>query len=165
MQRFWSAAAVQLGKRAGLVSLVGILVTAVLGIGVTRLHFSTGQDAYLNKSDRVYQDNVKYQSLFGGEAMLGVIAMQPGHTVDELFDSSGRNQLTALHDELSGTRRYVAVITPLLALQYDDVLVQGHTPGGDPTKSVAGQALLTALNSEQKGSPQAAARQKDAVAT
>lgn len=165
MQRFWSAAAVQLGKRAGIVALVGVLVTAVLGLGITRLHFATGQDAYLNKSDRVYQDNLRYQSLFGGEAMLGVIAMHPGHTVDELLDGSGRAQLTALHDDLSRTQRYVAVVTPLLALQYDDVLVQGRTPGSDPTKSIAGQALLTALSQERPGTPQAAARQKDAVAT
>src|SRR5437660_4040936 len=112
MQRFWSAAAVQLGKRAGVVSLVGLLITAVLGAGITRLHFATGQDAYLNRSDRVYQDNVRYQTLFGGEAMLGVIAMQPGHRVDELFDANGRAQFTALHSDLSQAQRYVAVITP-----------------------------------------------------
>ncbi len=165
MQRFWSAAAVQLGKRAGIVSLVGLILTAVLGFGITRLHFATGQDAYLNKSDQVYKDNVRYQSLFGGEAMLGVVSMHPGHKVDELFDGSGRTAFTALYSDLSTTKRYVAVITPLLALQYDDVLVQGRTPGGDPTKSIAGQALLTAISAERPGSPQFAARQKDAVAT
>jgi hydrophobe/amphiphile efflux-3 (HAE3) family protein len=165
MQRFWSAAAVQLGKRAGVVALVGVLVTVALGLGITRLRFATGQDAYLNKSDRVYQDNVRYQSLFGGQAMLGVITMHPGHTVDQLFDRSGQAELTALHDDLTRTPRYVGVITPLLALQYDDVLVQGRTPGGDPTKSIAGRALLTAINKERPGSPQAAARQKDALAT
>ena len=86
MQRFWSWLAVQLGKRAGLVSVIGLLITVVLGVGITQLEFATGQDSYLNKSDQVYKDNVAYQKLFGGEAMLTVITMDKGHTVDELFD-------------------------------------------------------------------------------
>ena len=72
MQRFWSVLAVTLGKRAGLVSVIGLLVTIVLGLGITQLEFATGQDSYLNKDDRVYTDNVEYQDLFGGQAMLTV---------------------------------------------------------------------------------------------
>ena len=34
MQRFWSALAVQAGKRAGLVSIIGLIVTLVLGAAV-----------------------------------------------------------------------------------------------------------------------------------
>ena len=82
MQRFWSYAAVQLGKRAGLVSVVGLLITVGLGLGIAKLDFATGQDSYLNKSDQVFKDNVDYQDLFGGQAMLTVITMNPGHTVD-----------------------------------------------------------------------------------
>ncbi len=88
MTRFWSRLAVELGKRAGLVSVIGLLVTLILGFGITRLDFATGQDSYLNKSDQVYKDNVAYQSLFGGQAMLTVITMDPGHTVDELFTAA-----------------------------------------------------------------------------
>jgi hydrophobe/amphiphile efflux-3 (HAE3) family protein len=165
MQRFWSRTAVELGKRAGIVSIVGLLITVVLGLGITRLHFATGQDAYLNKSDRVYQDNVQYQGLFGGQAMLGVIAMAPGHVIDELFDKSAQVQFASLHDDLAKSGRYVSVVTPLVALQYDDVLVQGPHTGGDPTASVAGKALLTALTKEPAGSAQAKARQQDALTT
>ena len=42
MYRFWSRLAVELGKRAGLVSLIGLLVTLILGFGITRLDFATG---------------------------------------------------------------------------------------------------------------------------
>ena len=70
MQRFWSWLAVELGQRAGLVAVIGLLVTLVLGLGITQLEFATGQDSYLNKSDQVYKDNVAYQDLFGGQAML-----------------------------------------------------------------------------------------------
>ena len=90
MQRFWSWLAVNLGKRAGLVSIIGLLVTLALGAGITQLHFTSSQDAYLNKSDQVYKDNVAYQNLFGGEAMLTVITMDKGHNVVELLDDANR---------------------------------------------------------------------------
>ena len=89
MQRFWSFLAVGLGKHAVVVTLVGLLITVGLGLGITQLKFQTSQDSYLNKSDQVYKDNVAYQRLFGGQAMLTVITMEPGHTVDELFTPDG----------------------------------------------------------------------------
>ena len=100
MQRFWSYVAVQLGKRAGLVSVLGLLVTVGLGLGIAKLDFATGQDSYLNKSDQVYKDNLAYQDLFGGQAMLTVVSMAEGHTVDELFNQSGQQQFNALHKTL-----------------------------------------------------------------
>src|SRR6476659_9036336 len=66
VRKFWGALAVQLGKRAGLVSIAGLLITVGLGLGITQLKFATGQDSYLNKGDQVYKDNVQYQGLFGG---------------------------------------------------------------------------------------------------
>ena len=61
MQRFWSYIAVQLGKHAIWVTVIGLLVTIGLGLGITQLEFATGQDSYLNKNDQVYKDNVAYQ--------------------------------------------------------------------------------------------------------
>src|SRR5262245_13971870 len=113
MQRFWSVLAVNLGKRAGLVSVIGLLVTLVLGFGITKLDFATGQDSYLNKDDQVYKDNVAYQDLFGGQAMLTVITMDEGHTVDELFTPEGREQFTTFHDALLDSGQVHGVITPL----------------------------------------------------
>ena len=90
MQRFWSWLAVNLGKHAILVTAVLAAFTILIGTGITRLEFATGQDSYLNSNDEVYKDNVQYQKLFGGEAMLSVITMDPGHTVDELGEGAGR---------------------------------------------------------------------------
>lgn len=163
MQRFWSGAAVQLGKRAGLVSVVGLLITIGLGLGIPRLEFATGQDSYLNKSDEVYKDNLAYQDAFGGQAMLTVISMDDGHTVDELFDTAGQAELTNLHDTLVGTGAFHGVITPLTVLEFSDALVQ--SPNGDPTTSIAGKATLTALAKETPGSPEAEARQADSLET
>ena len=82
MQKFWSYIAVQLGKHAYWVTGIGLVVTILLGLGITQLQFATGQDSYLNTSDQVYKDNVKYQDLFGGEAMLTVIQVPKDHTID-----------------------------------------------------------------------------------
>jgi len=163
MQRFWSKLAVEAGKRAGLVSVIGLLITIGLGFGITRLDFATGQDSYLNKSDQVYKDNVEYQNLFGGQAMLTVITMQPGHTVDELFTQANRATFTSLHDTLLHTNQYKGVITPLTVLQFSDSLVQ--SPDGDPTKSIAGKATLAALAKETPGTPQFDARNADSATT
>ncbi len=143
MQRFWSSLAVNLGKRAGLVSVIGLLITLALGAGITKLEFATGQDAYLNKGDEVYRDNVAYQDLFGGQAMLTVITMDPGHTVVELLDDANRAKLVAVGDKLASNQQEVlGVITPVDALRLSDNLVASAT--GSPTDSIAGRAILDA---------------------
>ncbi|HEX2381840.1 MAG TPA: MMPL family transporter [Acidimicrobiales bacterium] len=163
MYRFWSRLAVELGKRAGLVSVIGLLVTLILGLGITRLDFATGQDSYLNKSDQVYKDNVAYQALFGGQAMLTVITMDPGHTIDELFTAENRQQFTQMHETLAATGDYQGIITPVTVMEFSDSLVQ--SPDGNPATSVAGKATLTALGKETAGSPQAQARNDDNAQT
>ena len=120
MQRFWSYIAVQLGKHAIVVTVVGLLVTIALGLGITQLNFATGQDSYLNKNEQVYKDNVVYQRLFGGEAMLTVISMDPGHKIDELFTGDGAQQLTDFHDRLRASGEVESVVSPLTILRFSD---------------------------------------------
>jgi hydrophobe/amphiphile efflux-3 (HAE3) family protein len=163
MQRFWSWLAVGLGKRAVPVVLGLIAITVFLALGISKLEFATGQDSYLNKSDQVYKDNVEYQDLFGGQAMLSVITMDPGHKIDELFTAEGQQQFTELHDALANTDRYQGVVTPLTALQFSDNLVA--SPDGQITNSIAGKALLAALAKEPAGTSQAETRTADSTAT
>lgn len=170
MQRFWSRLAAQLGRHAGVVSLVGLIVTLIAGLGLPKLHFTSGQDSYLNRSDQVYKDNVAYQELFGGQAVLSVVSMQPGHKVDELFTAENRRQFTTMHDTLTASHKVLGVITPVSVLDFDMALVS--SPNGDPTASIAGKALLRAANSATPaadGSPQSAAslaaRAEDATTT
>jgi hypothetical protein len=159
VQKFWSSLAVQLGKRAGLVSVVGLLITLILGFGITKLQFATGQDSYLNKSETVYKDNVTYQHLFGGNAMLSVIRMTGGHKVEELFDAKGQAAMKAMAAQVHQGDRVLGIITPLTALQFSNNLVT-ETVGpdgkpvstdGDVTKSVAGVALLAAAQAPDVG--------------
>ena len=168
MRRFWASLAVQLGKRAGLVSVIGLLVTLILGFGITKLHFATGQDAYLNGSDQVYKDNVKYQNLFGGQAMVVLFSMDKGKRVEDLFSPKNNAQMRAATAEVRKSKEVRAVISPITALQFTDNLVQrsfadpkSPTPATDPTATIAGQILLKTINREAPGSPAQQVRQAD----
>jgi Predicted exporters of the RND superfamily len=162
MNRFWSSLAHNLGKRAGLVSVVGLLVTLALGAGITRLEFATGQDAYLNKTDQVYKQNVAYQDLFGGQAMLTVISMDPGHSVVELLNDANRKTLTSIGAKLASNRADIfGVITPVDALELSNNLVK--SPTGDITTSIAGKTILAAQ--ARAPQPDQAPRLTDATKT
>jgi uncharacterized protein len=146
MRRVWAWMGLNFGKHAGIVGVIGLAITLVLGLGATQLDFATGQDSYLNKDDQVYKDNVAYQDLFGGQAMLTVFTMEGGRDVVDLFTPENIQHLEQVQDELNETEGVQAVVTPLTALQFTQNLAVSDT--GDPTQSVAGQALLNARERE-----------------
>lgn len=162
MSRMWSWLGLNLGKRAGLVSVVGLLVTLILGYGITKLDFATGQDSYLNKDDQVYKDNVAYQDLFGGQAMVTLYTMDEGQDVVDLFTSENIATLRAQEEELRDTDGVLGVVSPLTGLEFTQAMVE--SPSGDVTQSVAGQALLSAR--ERDPDPESKAlRLEDAATT
>jgi uncharacterized protein len=150
------------GKHAGIVGAIGLAITLVLGIGATKLDFATGQDSYLNKDDQVYKDNVAYQDLFGGQAMLTLFSMEGGRDVVDFFTPDNIQHLQQIQDQLHDTEGIEAVVTPLTALQFTQNLALSDT--GDPTQSVAGQALLSAREREPDPASQEV-RAADAVTT
>jgi hypothetical protein len=134
--------ALNFGKHAGIVGVVGLAITLVLGLGITRLEFATGQDSYLNTSDQVYKDSVAYQDLFGGEAMVTLFTMEDGSDVVDLFTAENIERFRRIEDRLGDTDGVVGAVTPLTALDFTASLVASDS--GDVTQSVAGQALLGA---------------------
>jgi uncharacterized protein len=162
VDRFWSWLGLNLGKHWIAVMVVGLVVTVGLGFGMTKLEFSTDQSNYLNTSDQVYKDNVKYQSLFGGEAMITLVTMDRGHTVAELFTADGIKQWTQIAAEIRDSRQVLNVVTPLTALQWNNNLVK--SPSGDITQSVAGKILAGDLTREKSKAGQAV-RTTSALAT
>ncbi|MEZ5208327.1 MAG: MMPL family transporter [Acidimicrobiales bacterium] len=163
MQRFWSWLAVEAGKRAGLVALIALLVTLVLGYGVTKLQFATGQDSYLNTDDQVYVDNVEYQDLFGGQAMLVLFTLDDGVTITDFMNEANQQELARVKDELKANDAVIeAVITPTDILDWSDALIQ--SPDGNPINSIAGGALLAATQADPNPDGQAA-RTADSVTT
>jgi hydrophobe/amphiphile efflux-3 (HAE3) family protein len=181
MQRFWSTLARELSRRAGLVALVGLLVTLVLGLGIGKLTFATGQDSYLNPEDQVAIDNVDYQSQFGGQAML-VLFTRPGAPVQppvlqadgtmkgpaakdggvvKMMSKANLDELDRIAKELKAHPDLIeSVITPRTALDWSDKLVA--SPDHVPTNSIAGKALVAALGEDKDHTD---LRQKDALAT
>ena len=173
MKRFWSWLAVWCGKHAGLVAVIGLLITLTMGVGATRLRFATSQSSYLNKTDTVYKDDVRYEKLFGGQAMVVMISMDPGHTIDEFFTPANTKKLDALEGELrAGATQHGLqnTIGPIDVLDFSNSLVsEGYvngklTPTADITKSIAGTALLRGLQVDPTAAGRAA-RAKDSGTT
>ena len=167
MENLWAWLAVNLGKRAGLVAIAVLVVTVGLGFGATRLEFATGQDSYLNNDEEVYTDNVAYQDLFGGQAMLTLFTMDEGQTVVDLFTSANLAHFEAIEAELADAEGVLSVVSPQTALEFTAAIVT-TTPDGEPTEnptaSVAGIALLGA--SERDPDPAAKEiRTQDSLAT
>ena len=144
MQKFWAWLGLNLGKRAGVVSIVGLVVTVVLGAGITRLEFATGQDSYLNKGEQVYEDSVAYQDLFGGQAMVTLVTLGEGQTLTDLFTPEAVDTWERVEAELKekGGDSIFAVVTPLTALQFTNALVLPES--GNVVDGVAAQILLGA---------------------
>ena len=165
MRRVWSWMAINFGKHAGIVGAIGLAITLILGLGITKLDFATGQDSYLNKDEQVYKDSVKYQSLFGGEAMLTLFTMDEGKTVSDWFTPANIEHMRQVEDDLRQTEGIVSVISPVTALEFTQAMVTGPPDAPDDvTQSVAGQALLAAQAADPDPAAQAR-RLEDASTT
>jgi len=148
--------AVNFGKHAGIVGVIGLAITLILGLGITKLDFATGQDSYLNKDEQVYKDSVAYQDLFGGQAMVTLFTMDDGQTVTDLFTPDNIEHIQQVEEELRATEGVLTVISPLTALQFTQNMVEGPPDAPDDvTQSVAGQALLSARDREPDPEAQA----------
>jgi hypothetical protein len=138
----WSWLGLHLGRRAGVVALVGLILTLILGFGITKLEFATGQDSYLNKDEQIYVDSVAYQDLFGGQAMVTLVTLDEGGSVNDLFTPDNLAKWEQVETELRATGLLFGVVTPRTALQFTDNLVA--SPSGNPAESAAGRLLLGA---------------------
>ena len=162
MRRVWAWMALNFGKRAGTVGVIGLAITIILGLGITKLDFATGQDSYLNKDEQVYKDSVAYQNLFGGQAMVSLFTMDEGQTVTDLFTPENIAHMREVEEQLRATEGVVSVVSPLTALEFTENMVSSES--GDVTQSVAGQALVGARDREPDPEAQAI-RLDDSLAT
>ncbi len=133
---------IRAGRRPAVVALVMLLVTVGLGFGLTRLEFTTSQDNYLDSGSRIARDNVEYQSLFGGEAMITLFTVAPGSSTADMFTARNVRQFEDLRKRLDADPRIESVVTPLAALEFTDKLVSGA--GGDALTSPAAGIMLRA---------------------
>jgi uncharacterized protein len=152
MRRHWEWLGLNLGKHAGLVGTIGLLVTLVLGIGLTSLHFTTSNSDYLNKSDRAYQDNTTYEKLFGGDPMATLITMKPGTTVANLFTPANQVLMQHLDTELAADHWVYSEVSPLDAIAISQELAS--SPDGNTADSPGAALVLGAIEKD----PSAAGR-------
>ncbi|HTZ10665.1 MAG TPA: hypothetical protein VMB72_16450, partial [Acidimicrobiales bacterium] len=80
MRRTWEWLGLNLGKHAGTVASIGLLVTIALGFGLTWVRFSTSNADYLNSNDPIAVGNTEYTSLFGGDPVAVLFTMHRGTT-------------------------------------------------------------------------------------
>jgi hydrophobe/amphiphile efflux-3 (HAE3) family protein len=132
-----------MARRSGVVLGTVVALTVLLALGLPRLTFATGQDSYLNADTEVYTDNIEYQNLFGGQAMLTLFTAEDGRTVADLFTPENNAAMRALAERIKTNDGVAGVITPLTALEFTNNLVTPQTPG-DPLSSVAASLLLGA---------------------
>ena len=107
----WLAGLIRSHYRWILVSAA--VATVGLGFGLPRIHFKTGQDTFLRSSSKVYQDNLRYQSTFGGDPML---VLFEGDVLD-LLSSPNVETLRDIERQLNADPRYFSVVSPLTILQ------------------------------------------------
>lgn len=139
----WARRGRWLARRSGVVLGTVVALTVLLALGLPRLTFATGQDSYLNADTEVYTDNIEYQNLFGGQAMLTLFTAEDGRTVADLFTPENNAAMRALAERIKTNDGVAGVITPLTALEFTNNLVTPQTPG-DPLSSVAASLLLGA---------------------
>ena len=139
----WARLGRWLARRSGVVLGAVVALTVLLALGLPRLTFATGQDSYLNADTEVYTDNIEYQNLFGGQAMLTLFTAEDGRTVADLFTPENNAAMRALAERIKTNDGVAGVITPLTALEFTNNLVTPQTPG-DPLSSVAASILLGA---------------------
>ena len=101
MRRTWEWLGLNLGKRAGTVATVGLLVTFALGFGIMKLRFTTSNSDYLNNNDPAWINNVNYSKVFGGDPMAVLFTMKPGTTVDNLLTQHNQAEFRRSPTELA----------------------------------------------------------------
>ncbi|NLA36333.1 MAG: MMPL family transporter [Actinobacteria bacterium] len=167
MSRVWSTLATTLSRRAGLVTVVGLLLTLTFGFGASKLTFATGTDSYLNNDDPLYVTSVDFADRFGGDANLTVIEMDEGHTVAELA-TNPRNaeQLQAAAEKLRAVDGMLAVVDFHTTLEFTNAMISS-SPENPTTASlldsIGARALLDAIDRSE--GEDKAAREADNAAT
>jgi hydrophobe/amphiphile efflux-3 (HAE3) family protein len=142
MRNAWSWLGLNLGKRAGTVSVIGLAITIVLGLGLTQLKFVTSNASYLNPSDQAQIENQNYQKLFGGDPIVTMFTMKPGNTIDNLFTPANVAEFESVQRQLKADPSVFSAVTPLDAVQLSATL--SKSPTGNPANSLAGKLLLSA---------------------
>ena len=158
MDAGWRWLAVNMGKHAGVVSAVGLVITIIMGFGLTKLDFATDQDAYLNEGEQVLIDSVEYQDLFGGQAMLAAIRLDEDTTLEEFVSPENQKIFEEIEETLIAQDGISAVATPYNTLVLSDRLIQNDEDGkkaADITMQAGAEGVKIQISGRLGGSEMA----------
>jgi hydrophobe/amphiphile efflux-3 (HAE3) family protein len=142
VRRFWGWLGLNLGRRAGTVAIVGLAVTLLFGVGITKLRFTTSNSDYLNRNDPAWVDNTNYEKVFGGDPMAVMFTMRHGMTVSDLFTPSNQSEFKSIQTRLEQDPWVFSAVTPLDAMELSQSLLS--SPDGIVLDSPAAKILLSA---------------------
>ncbi len=120
MERVWRSLGPMLGRRWPVVAAVVVALTALIGIGFSRVDFATGQDSYLDSGSQAAIDNVEYQEAFGGETVVLLFQLDPGKDVSDLFTPGNLDEFERIEAQLRAIPEAHAVLTPYTSLQWSN---------------------------------------------
>jgi uncharacterized protein len=155
MRKFWSSTGRVLSRRTAATVAVVALISAVMGFGVRRLDFATGQNSYIDPGSKVAKDNERYQKLFGGESMVVLFTVNEGKTLVDLLTAGNVAQLREVDQQMRADPSVQTVVSPLTLLQWTNDLI---------TKGAASNIIARTIQREPDTAA-AARRQEDAVMT
>jgi len=110
----WRRFASAIKRHLIVVVAFALIATVGLAFGLTMLGFRTSQDTMVSARSQVYRDDLRYQSLFGGEVM---VVIYHGD-IRQLFGLGDRDALGRLSAQLGARRDLQSVITPLDAVTF-----------------------------------------------
>ncbi len=151
----WSWLGLNLGRRAGTVGLIGLVLTVALGLGITTLKFRTSNASYLNGNDLAQIENHQYEKLFGGDLIITMFTMKKGTTVDDLFTPHNVFAFLEVQAKLKKDPSVFTVMTPLDSLVLANRIVAEPTGSVDPTKTFAYDLLSSAASRDPSPKSQA----------
>jgi uncharacterized protein len=155
MDNWWRQSGRLLSRRTAATVMVVAVVTAVLGLGLGRLDFATGQDSYVDASSQVAKNNKRYQTLFGGESMVALFTVPPDKTIVDLFTSANMTQFAQIEETLLANKSVHAVVSPVTLLRWTNDLI---------TSGTASEIVAQTIQREPDAQA-AQVRQRDALIT
>lgn len=148
-----------ISKYAVWVIVVVLILTGVMGYGLSQIEIRTSVNMLLSDEDPVAVNNTRFQEKFGGESLILLVQGQKS----QLFDSHSLNILNDLQTKLSGVDKVYSVTSPMslaeaFAEQANKQSEQMEQQIAGAIKEAAGQA---AAKAKESGGDEAA--QADAV--
>jgi hydrophobe/amphiphile efflux-3 (HAE3) family protein len=145
MSEIWLRLTAFIERRYRSILAVTLVVTVALAAAGTLIKFETSQDALIGGGSTTAKQNHRYQSTFGGEAMLTVYR----GNIEKLFTPTNIARMQALDDDLHRAGLYRYVLSPLTALRFAEGELKvgpqlfGISTANDPAHAAQYNAVLT----------------------